>query len=145
MNPINHIKILFVAGFGPITRSDAESQALYVDQFGLPLKALPNNENYLSTENDALAGVKHFALWPLSQAAQACFGTSQWPTDMAIPQSWLEFEVDDIALASAQLLDQSYQLLVNNRMEPWGQTVTRLLSPEGILLGLTVTPWLRSA
>ncbi|PLP37801.1 glyoxalase, partial [Klebsiella variicola] len=27
---------------------------------------------------------------------------------------------------------------------PWGQTVTRLLSPEGLLAGLTVTPWLRA-
>lgn len=40
-------------------------------------------------------------------------------------------------------LAQGYTLLVNNQMEPWGQTVTRLLSPEGILVGLTVTPWLR--
>ena len=27
--------------------------------------------------------------------------------------------------------------------EPWGQTVTRFLSPEGLLVGLTVTPSMR--
>jgi hypothetical protein len=31
-------------------------------------------------------------------------------------------------------------LLVKNRKEPWGQSVSRLLSPEGLLLGITVTP-----
>ena len=30
-------------------------------------------------------------------------------------------------------------------MTPWGQTVTRLLSPEGLLTGVTFTPWLRDA
>ena len=36
-----------------------------------------------------------------------------------------------------------YQLLVDTRKEPWGQTVTRLLSPEGLLVGITHTPWMR--
>jgi len=26
--------------------------------------------------------------------------------------------------------------------EPWGQTVSRLLSPEGILVGIVYTPWM---
>jgi len=29
-------------------------------------------------------------------------------------------------------------------VEPWGQTVTRLLAPEGILVGITHTPSMRS-
>jgi hypothetical protein len=32
---------------------------------------------------------------------------------------------------------------VDNRTEPWGQTVSRLLSPEGLLIGITFTPWMR--
>ena len=60
-----------------------------------------------------------------------------------MPQSWVEFEVVDISTASKQLAAQGYTLLVNNRIEPWGQTVTRLQSPEGSLVGLTRTPWLR--
>jgi len=34
-------------------------------------------------------------------------------------------------------------LLVSEKVEPWGQTVTRMLSPEGLLVGLNYTPWLR--
>ena len=29
--------------------------------------------------------------------------------------------------------------------EPWGQTTSRLLSPEGILVGITYTPWMHPA
>jgi hypothetical protein len=31
------------------------------------------------------------------------------------------------------------------KKEPWGQTVTRLLSPEGLLVGLTYTPSMRES
>ncbi|MNZ01540.1 Glyoxalase-like domain protein [compost metagenome] len=138
------IKVLFVAGFGPITRVDQESKSLYLNILDLPIKAIEGNESYMSTEDGELGGVKHFALWPLIQAAESCFGVNEWPEEFNIPQSWIEFEVEDIAEASAHLVSKGYQLLVNNRVEPWGQTVTRFLSPEGILTGLTVTPWLRT-
>ena len=93
---------------------------------------------------DALNGVKHFALWPLSQAAQSCFGSEIWPDDIPVPQGWIEFEVENIDVATDVLLRQGYRLLVENRKEPWGQTVTRMLSPEGLLAGVTITPWLRT-
>ena len=64
------MKVLFVAGFGPIVR------------------------DYVAS--DDLPGVKHVGLWTLAEAA-----------------------------------------------EEWGQTVARLLSPEGLLVGVTVTPWMR--
>jgi hypothetical protein len=137
------IKVLFVAGFGPITRVDQESKSLYLNILDLPIKAMEGNESYMSTEDGELGGVKHFALWPLTQASESCFGVNEWPKELNIPQSWIEFEVEDIAEASVHLVSKGYRLLVNNRVEPWGQTVTRFLSPEGILTGLTVTPWLR--
>jgi hypothetical protein len=28
------------------------------------------------------------------------------------------------------------------RTEPWGQTVARFVSPEGVLIGLSFAPWL---
>jgi len=34
-------------------------------------------------------------------------------------------------------------MLVKNKKEPWGQTVSRFLAPEGLLVGITVTPSLR--
>lgn len=72
-----------------------------------------------------------------------CFGQGEWPKNIPTPQSWMEFEVSDIEKITKICLKEGYVLLVNNRMELWGQTVTRLLSPEGMLVGLTVTPWLR--
>jgi len=28
------------------------------------------------------------------------------------------------------------------QLEPWGQTTSHFLSPEGLLLGVTYTPWM---
>ena len=139
--PSSPLNVSFVAGFGPIVRDPVASRALYRDALGLPLEAMPNDGTYLHAEG--MDGVKHFALWPLSQAAESCFGTNEWPSSIPAPTSWIEFDVDEVGTASAELERRGYKLLVNNRKEPWGQTVTRLLSPEGILIGVTYTPWLR--
>jgi len=131
------IDVLFVAGFGPIVQDFDASKRLYKDVLGLPLEG----DDYLNTSR--IDGVKEYALWPLSEAAESCFGTKVWPKDIPIPQAWLEFDVADVEAATRELEAQGYRLLVSARKEPWGQTVTRLLSPEGILLGITHTPWLR--
>lgn len=137
------LNVLFVAGFGPVTRDTQSSKSFYVDALNLPLKHMDGNGDYLLTDVDELNGVKHFALWPLSQAAQSCFGSAIWPDDIPVPQGWIEFEVKNIDIATDVLQRQGYRLLVANRKEPWGQTVTRMLSPEGLLAGVTITPWLR--
>jgi hypothetical protein len=97
----------------------------------------------LHTED--LQGVNTFALWPLSQVAQSCFSVSEWPADLPVPTSWLEFDVEDVAEASRELQAKGYTLLIVAKKEPWGQIVTRLLSPEGILVGLTYTPVMRES
>jgi catechol 2,3-dioxygenase-like lactoylglutathione lyase family enzyme len=131
-------KVLFIAGFGPVVRDPKASRALYVETLGIEFDAM---DEYLHTEK--IEGAKAFALWPLSQAAQSCFGKEEWPADLPVPQAWLEFDVADVARASEELRRRGYVLLVNNRKEPWGQTVSRLLSPEGLLVGVTHTPWMR--
>jgi hypothetical protein len=141
MTEIAGLKVLFVAGFGPLVSDPRASTSFYLDTLKLPLEAMPQDPDYLHGE--AIDGVRHFALWPLASAAQSCFGTSVWPAAVPTPHSWLEFDVEDVAAASAVLKARGYELLVDNRTEPWGQTVTRLLSPEGILVGITFTPWLR--
>ncbi|EBB9334539.1 glyoxalase [Salmonella enterica subsp. enterica serovar Muenchen] len=143
VSDLNEIDVLFVAGFGPVTLDTEVSKAFYKDTLQLPLKHMEGNNDYMLTDVDVLEGVKHFALWPLSQAALSCFGTEKWPEDIPVPQAWLEFEVKDIGVATDILVKKGYQLLIASRMEPWGQTVTRLLSPEGLLTGVTITPWLR--
>lgn len=131
------MNVLFVAGFGPIVPDVAEGQELYANVLGLPLEG----DEYLHTAD--LDGVKHFAVWPLSQAAESCFGTETWPEELPLPQGWIEFDVDDIAAATDELEVKGYQLLLSVKEEPWGQTVTRLLGPEGLLVGIVHTPHLR--
>ena len=136
---MNKVNILFVAGFGPIVADREQSRKLYQQVLGIPFKE--EDGGYLHTEG--LSGVKTFALWPLSQAAKSCFGKDAWPTDIPIPQAWLEFDVDDVKEATAELESHGYRMLVKDRKEPWGQTVSRFLSPEGLLIGMTFTPSMR--
>jgi len=133
------MKVLFVAGFGPITKDGQSATAFYLDALGLEMEK--EADGY--THTDKLAGSNAFSLWPLAQAAQSCFGTDTWPDDLPVPQAWLEFDVEDIDAATSELTAKGYKLLVSARTEPWGQQVTRLQSPEGLLVGVTVTPWMR--
>jgi len=135
------MKVLFVAGFGPIVSDRQASAAFYRESLSLSFQE--EADGYFHTEN--LQGVKTFALWPLSQVAQSCFGVNEWPVDLPAPASWLEFDVEDVAQASEELKAKGYKLLIAVKKEPWGQTVTRLLSPEGILVGLTYTPLMRES
>jgi hypothetical protein len=139
MEGASNVKILFVAGFGPIVRDTGESRKLYGEVLGIPFKE--ESDSYLHTE--ALQGAKTFALWPLSQAAQSCFGKDIWPDGIPVPQAWLEFDVDNVEKATGELESRGYRMLIKNKKEPWGQTVTRFISPEGLLVGVTVTPLMR--
>jgi catechol 2,3-dioxygenase-like lactoylglutathione lyase family enzyme len=129
------MKVLFVAGVAPIVPDLAAARSLYVDGLGLPL----SDDDYPATF--ALDGVKHFGLWPLADAAEACFGSREWPSDVPVPQASIEFEVEDVAAAAAELEAAGHRLLHRPRVEPWGQTVARLLGPEGLLVGLSYAPW----
>ncbi len=134
------LRVLFVAGFGPISRDIDADRRLFAGTLGIHFEEAPGG--YLHTEK--LAGVRAFAVWPLSQAAESCFGEPTWPSDVPTPQAWLEFDVEDIRSATAHLKRNGYQLLVSARKEPWGQTVSRFLGPGGLLLAVTHTPWMRS-
>lgn len=133
------MNVLFIAGFGPIATDVEESRRLYEDALGIQFKV--EDGDYRHTEE--LKGANSFAVWPLAQAAESCFGSSRWPADIDRPQAWLEFDVEDVEAATRELEGRGYRLLVSNRTEPWGQVVSRLLSPEGLLLGVTMTPWMR--
>jgi catechol 2,3-dioxygenase-like lactoylglutathione lyase family enzyme len=135
------MKIAFVAGFGPIVRDVGQSRAFWAEGLGIPLEEA--SPGYFT--NDDLEGVKAFALWPLAQAAASCFETDAWPNDVPAPAAWLEFDLESpeaIAPAAAEMVERGHRLLKETTVEPWGQTVARLLSPEGILVGLVYTPWM---
>lgn len=132
------MRVLFVAGFGPIAREDTPVGDFYESVLGIPFE---HEGRYLHT--GALSGVNHYAVWPLDQAAESCFGVPIWPSEVPVPHAWIEFDVDDVQQATDELRNQGYELLVSNRQEPWGQVVTRLLAPDNLLVGLTYTPWMR--
>jgi hypothetical protein len=139
MLDIPNLKVLFIAGFGPVVGNSAESRKLYGDMLGIPLTE--ESGGYLHTE--AVPGAKTFALWPLSQAAESCFGTDSWPDNIPAPHAWLEFDVENVETATAALESNGYRMLVKNKREPWGQVVSRFLSPEGLMIGVTFTPSMR--
>jgi catechol 2,3-dioxygenase-like lactoylglutathione lyase family enzyme len=125
-----NIEVLFVAGFGPIVRDPVACRKFYSETLGLEFKEDTSGYPYTGE----LGGVKHFALWPLAQAVESCFGMDQWPGNLGVPQAWIEFDVSNIEKATAELKLQGYELLVATRKEPWGQVVTRMLGPEGLLV-----------
>lgn len=135
------MKVSFVAGFGPIVRDVDSSRAFWGAGLGIALvEAAPS---YWT--NDDLDGVNAFALWPLTQAADSCFGTDTWPEEIPPPQAWIEFDVETpeaVSEAIAELEAIGHRLLRGAHQEPWGQTTSRLLSPEGLLVGVTYTPWM---
>jgi uncharacterized glyoxalase superfamily protein PhnB len=60
-----------------------------------------------------------------------------------VPQVSIEFDVGDAAAvgATAEELEKAgYELLHPARTEPWGQTVSRLQSPEGAIVGISYIP-----
>lgn len=130
--------VLFVSSVSVITAEPAEDRRLFVDALGLPLAG---EDDYVFTE--ALSGVKHFGVWPLTEAAQACFGADEWPADHPVPQASVEFDVDDVAAAAAELEAKGYRLLHPPRTEPWGQAIARVQSPAGLIVGVSHTPWMR--
>lgn len=132
------MEILFVASFAPIVADPEASQPFYAGTLGVDFEGAEGG--YLFTAR--LPGVNHFGLWPLADAAQACFGTDVWPPDVPVPQASIEFEVGDVAQAAAELEQAGYRPIRGVRTEPWGQVTARVLSPEGLLVGVCRTPWL---
>ena len=138
------MNVLFIASFAVIAPDPPQSRRLYVDALGLPLAAGEGSEYWHS---EKIAGSKHFGVWPLREAAEACFGTEEWPSDRTVPQASVEFEVEDadaVTAAGEELEQAGFELLHRARTEPWGQTVARLLSSEGLIVGISYAPALHA-
>jgi catechol 2,3-dioxygenase-like lactoylglutathione lyase family enzyme len=158
------VDVLFIAGVAVVAADPVRSRKLYTDALGLPLEAEAGSEYFHS---ERIGGAKHFGIWPLAQAALACFGNYEWPSDRPLPQLSIDFEVADfgaVAAAAAELSEGGFELLHGAREEEWGEepwsyavmvgselrpcyrgvrTVARLLSPEGSIVGISYTPSLR--
>jgi catechol 2,3-dioxygenase-like lactoylglutathione lyase family enzyme len=138
------MKIDFVASVAVISPDQDASRRLYIEALGLPLRHA-DGDDYEHSED--IGGTKHFGVWPLRQAAQACFGSDEWPQDRTVPQASVEFEVADadaVSAAAAELRAAGHDLLHDARTEPWGQVVARLQSPEHVIVGISYAPWLHA-
>jgi len=134
--------IRFVAGFAAITSDPARAKLLFRDTLGLPLHppASEPESDYISS--DDVPGAKHFGVWPLSEAAQSCFGNETWPDTHPVPHATIEFEVDDVEGAARELIYSGHQLVHAVRTEPWGQVIARFQTSDGLLIGVCFTPWM---
>jgi catechol 2,3-dioxygenase-like lactoylglutathione lyase family enzyme len=131
--------VSFITSVAVVAADPAQSRQLFMGALGLPLEGEGNG--YYSSGN--IAGSKHFGVWPLTEAAQACFGSPEWPAGLLVPQASIEFEVADagaVAAAGEELRQSGYELLHPARTEPWGQTVARLLTSDGLIVGISYAP-----
>lgn len=138
------MKVLFIASVAAVVADPPQSRKLFIDALGLPLEG--EGDGYYSSGN--IPGSKHFGVWPLSEAAQACFGTPQWPAGRVVPQASIEFEVaapEAVAAAGDELQRAGFELLHPARTEPWGQTVARLLTGDGLIVGISYAPLFHEA
>jgi catechol 2,3-dioxygenase-like lactoylglutathione lyase family enzyme len=134
------MNVEFIATVSVIAADPGKSRELYVDALGLPLRAQQGSEYFHSEDID---GAKHFSVWPLSQAAEACFGVPEWPAERPVPQMSIEFEVAGpgaVQAAAEELESKGFELLHGARQEPWGQTVARLQTVDSVIVGISYAP-----
>jgi catechol 2,3-dioxygenase-like lactoylglutathione lyase family enzyme len=133
------VNVVFITSVAVVAADPPQSRRLFMDALGLPLEG--EGDGYYSS--GSIPGSKHFGVWPLSEAAQACFGTPEWPAGWVVPQASIEFEVADadaVAAAGDELRRKGFELLHPARTEPWGQTVTTLLTEDGLIVGISYAP-----
>jgi catechol 2,3-dioxygenase-like lactoylglutathione lyase family enzyme len=138
--------VKFISSIAIITPDPARSRRLYTEALGLPFEPAGPGDDYVFT--DKVEGAKHFGIWPLTQVAQACFGTPEWPANRPVPQFSIEFDVPTeatVAPAAEELSNRGYELLHAARTEPWGQIVARFQTPEGVILGISYMPAMHEA
>src|SRR5207244_13539627 len=107
MTEVKPMEVQFVASIAPIVRDAEAARSFYRDALGLTFEGIEGD--YVFTQN--LGGTKHFGLWPLAEAATACFGTKEWPNEVPVPQASIEFEVADVAAAAEELKAKGYRLI----------------------------------
>src|SRR5437660_10468904 len=124
------MNIEFLSTVAVIAPDPPASRKLYVDALGLPLESEGGDYHH----SEQIAGCKSFGIWPLAQAAEACFGTPQWPAERPVPQVRIEFDVADagaVGPAVRDLQQAGYELLDPPAEGPWGQKGARRQATEG--------------
>jgi hypothetical protein len=121
------MNVQFLSTIAVITPDPPRSRLLYVDALRLPLEG--EADDYQHSEH--VGGCKSFGIWPLSEAAAACFGTPEWPADRPVPQVSIEFDVEDAADKCRKFAGEGIE-----------RTDTRT---EGAHRGQRILPWVKGA
>lgn len=74
------MRVQFIASVSLISADSGTTRDLLTGPFGLPLEPSGADPDYVFSER--IEGSKHFGVWPLTQAAEACFGSATWPKDL---------------------------------------------------------------
>ena len=110
------MEIKCIAGFASITKDSAASASLYVCALGLPLEKM-GDYRFMNR----FPGANHFGVWPLSMAAQSCFGQEEWPDHVPEPTATIEFELADAAAVEAavkEMKERDQEFVHETRIEP---------------------------
>ena len=130
------MNIEFLSTVALITPDPPASRTLYLDTLGLPLAGMSTST--ASRSPVASPSVSGRCRRPLRRASGP-----RRPAARPVPQISIEFDVADadaVDPASRELQQAGYALLHPPREEPWGQTVARLQSPEGAIIGISYIP-----
>ena len=134
------MKFGFVAGFGPIVRDVVGSKQFWADA-GFALSEIA--PDYYG--DDDKEGVKAFA----AVAAGPRRREHLWQDRMAgrrAGSAGLDRAGRRVgrcrAQAATEMVGKGHRLIREAREEPWKQTTARLLAPEGLLVGISYTPWM---
>jgi catechol 2,3-dioxygenase-like lactoylglutathione lyase family enzyme len=136
------MEIKCIAGFSVITKQPNASASLYRGMLGLPLERYEGTGYHFM---DGFPGAHHFGVWPLEMAAQSCFGQVEWPASFPEPTATVDLELavaKAVESAVREMKSKGQAFVHEVRTEPWGQTVARFMSPEGVLVTLSHAPWL---
>lgn len=139
MQGLEKTKILFIAGFGPIVRHIEASRKLYVRPLRFHSKrrvAAISIRMLFRAQRSSPFG--HFHKLP-----SLVLETAPGRIVCRRPTLGLSSMFDSVERTTAELESMGYQMLIKNKKEPWGQTVSRFLDSDGLLVGLTFTPSMR--
>jgi len=125
-----------VAGIAEIVADWPAAVSFYRDTLGLEIKEQMEGAYAVVS----VPGVLHFGVWNRADAAESVFGSRE-AIDRVPLGFTLEFEVDDVDAAAAQLAANGCQLVTPPKTEPWGQKSCRMVAVGGGLLGFAETPW----
>jgi hypothetical protein len=74
--------VQFLSTVAVIAPDPLRSRRLYVDALGVPLQ----RDAGAYQHSEQIGGCKSFGIWPLSQAAEACFGTTNGHLGVPCPR-----------------------------------------------------------